>query len=237
MEFKLIGKTLYFPEKEILVIGDLHLGYEEMLKDQGMVLPFNQLETTKREIKEVMEKLKKQGHGLKKIVLMGDIKHHFHFQVGEKFSVRAFLLFLAQYVSNQNIILLKGNHDKVELDKKKYYDFYIKDEIIFVHGDRDFEEIYDDKIKIVVMSHMHPAILLKDKSGIKKEKFKCFLIGKHKKKKFFVVPSFFPLIEGTDLSQHKDGFSIVPNNKLKNFETFIVGENRIYDFGKFKDLD
>jgi len=38
MKFKLINKALYLPEKEILVIGDLHLGYEEMLRDLGLSL-------------------------------------------------------------------------------------------------------------------------------------------------------------------------------------------------------
>jgi len=243
MEFKLINKSLYLPEKEILVIGDLHLGYEEMLKAQGVMLPFNQLETTKKEIKETLEKLKKQGHGLKKIILLGDIKHHFNFNIEEKISVRAFLKFLSNYVSNQNIILIKGNHDKIELDKKKYYDFYIKDDIAFIHGDRSFPEIFDKKTKTIVMSHIHPAILLKDPKGIKKEKYKCFLIGKYKKKEFIVVPSFFPLIAGTEINElydsgkNKKDFSIIPKNKLKNFEIFIIGKNKVYNFGKFKNLD
>lgn len=241
-KFKLINKTLYFPEKEILVIGDLHLGYEEMLKEQGIMFPFNQLETTKKHIKSILEKLKKQGCGLKKIILLGDIKHYFNFQVGEKISVRAFLKFLSNYVANQNIILIKGNHDKIELDKKKYYDFYIKDDIAFIHGHKSFPKIFDKKIKTIVMGHLHPVALIKDPNGIKKEKYKCFLIGKYKKKEFIIVPSFFPLVKGTaindlyNLEKGKKQFSIIPKNKLKDFETFIIGKNKIYNFGKFKDL-
>ncbi len=236
---KFLSKTLYIPEHEFLVIGDLHLGYEQMLFKQGVKFPINQLKDTKKEIKKVLEKLKKQGYGLKKIILLGDIKHHFNFEIGEKISVREFLKFLSDYVSSQNIILIKGNHDKIELDKKKYHDFYIKENIAFIHGDRDFPEIWNKKIKTIIMSHIHPAILLKDPEGIKKEKYKCFLIGKYKKKEIIIVPSFFPLIAGSEPDEYRSGErwkQIIPKEKLKNFETYVIGKDKIYEFGKLKDI-
>ena len=236
-KYKFLSKTIYFPEHEILAIGDLHLGYEEMLKAQGLTLPINQLKTTKEDIKQILDKLKKQGHGLKKIILLGDIKHQFNFDIGEKISIREFLKFLSNYVSNQNIILIKGNHDKIEMRDKKYYNFYIKDDIIFTHGDKDFPELWDKEIKTIVMSHMHPSITLKDNSNIKREKYKCFLIGKYKRKQIIIVPSFLPMIEGGEIESYKQNFSIIPKSKLKNFKTFIIGEDKIYEFGKLKDLN
>src|SRR6056297_2682712 len=87
-EYRLIGKTVFFPEKGILAVGDLHLGYEEMLKSQGMVIPFNQVEIVKQELAEVFKNIEQNNEKLKKMVLLGDIKHHFSFQKGEKFEVR-----------------------------------------------------------------------------------------------------------------------------------------------------
>lgn len=237
--FKIINKSIYFPKQKVIAIGDLHLGYEEMMKSKGIVFPLNQLETTKKEISETMEKLRKQGHGLEKIVFLGDIKHHFGFDIGEKISIRAFIKFLTKYVSNQNIIFIKGNHDKIELENKKYYEHYIKDGVAFVHGDKEIPEILEKEVKTIVMSHMHPAITLRDPEGVKSEKYKCFLVGEYKNKQVIVVPSFLPFTEGSEVkdtfSEEKE-FSIVPNEKLQKFDTLILGEDKVYNFGKYGEL-
>ncbi len=239
MKYKFVNKSIYFPKQKILAIGDLHIGYEEMLRAQGIALPFNQLETTKNEIKEIIDKLKKQGYGLKKIILLGDIKHHFNFQIQEKNDIRNFIKFLEKFVTNQNIILIKGNHDKMEFGGKKYKDYCIQDGIAFTHGHKSFSEIFDKKVKTIVMSHIHPAVMLKDPNGIKREKYKCFLVGRYKRKNWIIVPSFFPLIEGSEINDYeeKKEFSIIPKNKLKNFKTFIIGKDKIYEFGELKKLD
>ena len=43
-EFIFIGKSVFFSDQEILAIGDLHLGYEQMLKKSGIGLPETQIE-------------------------------------------------------------------------------------------------------------------------------------------------------------------------------------------------
>ena len=90
------------------------------------------------------------------------------------------------------------------------------------------------------MSHIHPAVNLKDPNGIKREKFKCFLIGKYKRKDIIVVPSFFSLSEGSEPQEYSHGQrwkQMIPINKIRAFNTFVVGRNKIYDFGKFKNLN
>ncbi len=239
MKYKIISKTIFFPEKGILAIGDLHLGYEEMLRKQGLAVPFNQLDRTKEELTEIFSKIKKQGYELKKIVLLGDIKHHFNFDVQEKFEVRKFIVFLKKYVREGNIILIKGNHEKFELDKMTYLDYYLEDGLAFTHGDKMYKELLKKDIKVLVMGHVHPAINLKDPEGVKKEKYKCFLIGNFKKKELIIVPSFFPLVIGSEVDEMREGgeFSpIVSKKQMKNFKTFVVGKDRIYEFGKYKEI-
>jgi len=238
-EYILISKTIFFPEKGILAIGDLHLGYEEMLRNQGIIIPFNQIKITKKEIQEIINKIKSQKYKLKKIILLGDLKHHFEYQKSEKFVVREFIEFLKKFVSEENIIIIKGNHDIIKVAGLKYHGFYIVDDIIFIHGHKNYEKIYDKKIKTIVMSHIHPAVLLKEKKGVKKEKYKCFLIGEFKKKNIIILPSFFPLVEGTEISEefmYKEGWSIIPKKILLNLNAYIIGENKIYNFGKLKNL-
>ncbi|MFB6246167.1 MAG: metallophosphoesterase, partial [Candidatus Pacearchaeota archaeon] len=239
-EYKIIDKSIYFPKQEILALGDLHLGYEEMLKAQGLFFPLNQLQTTKEDIEKIMEKLRKRGHGLKKIILLGDIKHHFSFDIGEKISIRAFLKFLTKYVSNQNIIVIKGNHDTIEMENKKYHKYYIKDGLAFTHGDKTYEEIFSEEVKAIVMSHIHPAAIIRDPEGVKREKFKCFLIGRYKEKKIIITPSFLPMVEGSEINEYEDSSKweqVVPKENLSNFETLILGEDKVYNFGEYGGLN
>ena len=42
MKYEFISKAVFLPEKEILVIGDLHLGFENMLKKSGILIPETQ---------------------------------------------------------------------------------------------------------------------------------------------------------------------------------------------------
>jgi uncharacterized protein len=237
--FKLIGKTIFFPKQGILAIGDLHLGYTEMLRNQGIMIEHNQVEETKNELKPIIKNIKITSN-LKKIVLLGDIKHHFAFEKQEFFEIWNFLKFLEKEIGKENIILIKGNHDTYTLKDYQIQDYYIQNEIAFTHGDKTYPELFENKnIKTIIIGHIHPAVMVKDPQGIKREKFKCFLIGRYKRKEFIIVPSFFSITEGTifgEVGGRNLPGQIIPREKLKSFNTFIVGKFKIYDFGKFRDL-
>jgi hypothetical protein len=235
LDYEFFSKTLFFPKQGILAVGDLHLGYEKMLKAQGIMLPFNQLDDTKKELKEIIEKIDRKR--IKKIIFLGDIRHSFGFEKEEYFEVRNFLRFLEEEYSGIEIVLIKGNHDTIQKDIHR--DFYIEDGILFCHGDRYFFEMSDKKIKMIVMGHIHPAVIVSDNIGVKREKYKAFLVGGFKEKRIIVVPSFFQMIEGSEINEeyaYKDGWSIIPKKNLKNFDTYVVGEDEVYKFGKFGEL-
>jgi len=236
--FTFISKTVFFPKEGILAIGDLHLGYEPMLREQGIMLNFNQLKNTKKELEIIIKKIKAL-FSLKKIVLLGDMKHNFGFQKSELFDLRNFLKFLENFLSKEDIILIRGNHDKFTLNNYELRDVYVSSdgEIAFTHGHLWFKELEDKKVKTIVIGHIHPAIVIGDKVGIKREKYKCFLVGKYKRKQFIVVPSFFPLIAGSEIKELYTGGKhepIVKNKILKKFDSYVVGKDRIYNFGKYK---
>jgi hypothetical protein len=242
--YVLINKSLFFPSSGTLAISDLHLGYEHMLKTSGFEFPINQLEETQKELEIILSEIKRNGFAIKKIVILGDLKHHFNFEIEEKYRVREFLNFLEKKLnmSEKNIILLKGNHEKIELDKKRYRDFYIdkKEKIAFAHGDKSFPEIIEKEINTLVLGHLHPAVYVSDTKNHKKEKFKCFLIGKWKNKNCIILPSFLQIIEGTDIrnssNKKDDKFLIIPKKQLLKFRAFVVGENKVYDFGKLEKI-
>ncbi len=235
-----IGKTLFFPRQEILAVGDLHLGYELMLRQSGVNLPEMQIKETIEDLKKSLSEIKSRGFKIKKIIFLGDIKHYFGFEYEEKKSFNKVLEFLKDYFDEKDIILIKGNHDMAEYSGKRMRNYYIRDGIAFIHGHRDSLRIYDKKIKTIVIGHLHPSVIISDKANVKREKFKCFLAGNMKGKELIILPSFFEIIEGTSINDYKEEyqnyFSIVPKKVMLNLEVFVIGKDETYDFGKVKDL-
>jgi len=237
-DFEFINKCVFIPKQGILVIGDLHLGYEYMLRETGSLIPATQFSETKKDLKAVFLGLKEQKKKIKKVIFLGDVKHFFPFNKGEKNLFLNLLLLIGEYVDRENIIVLKGNHEKTaEIADKQLFDYYIEEDIAFIHGDQEFKEAFNKNISTIIMGHLHPAITLVDNQKIKAEKYKCFLIGKYKDKEIIILPSFLPLVEGTSLNEYlREGSCIIPSKDIKKFNVFIVGENNVFNFGKLNKL-
>ncbi len=86
---------------------------------------------------------------------------------------------------------------------------------------------------MIVAGHRHPAVVLGDR--YKTERYKCFLVGKYKKKKIIVLPSFFPFVEGSEISEIEDNRMFIPEKNLREFEAYVVGEE-VYCFGKVGEI-
>ena len=139
------------------------------------------------------------------------------------------------------LILIKGNHDTIlgpiaREKGLKLKEFYVKKDICFIHGNREIKICKNRKIKTLIMGHKHPAITIKKEA--KKEKYKCFLVGKWKRKEIVILPSFFPLVEGSDVfSDALEDTRLVFNFKLKEFEVYIpISVDEVLKFGKVKDV-
>jgi len=237
-----IGKTLFFPKEKILVIGDLHLGFEKMLRKAGLEFPIEQFEGIKEEIEKTIKHIKARYGKIDKIILLGDLKHHYSFELEERKELNQLVSFLRKYVENENrIIFIRGNHEKNDKNGK-YVDYHIEKDIVFVHGDRDFLDLYDKRINLIVMGHLHPSVTLRDEMKIRNEKYKCFLVGRHKKKEVVILPSFLSLTEGIAANEMdeimKNDFSIITREELEDFEVFVcrgVGEEAL-GFGKLGEM-
>jgi putative SbcD/Mre11-related phosphoesterase len=238
-EFDLINKAIYFSKTKTLAIGDLHLGHEFTFRESGSLMPATQMSSTKKELNKIFEKLKKEKKEIDKVIFLGDVKHFFSYEKGEKNRFLDLINLVTKYVKRENILVIKGNHEKMaKIADKILVDFYVLEDTIFIHGDVFYEEILDKKIKNVVMGHLHPAIVLQDPAKIKQERYKCYLIGSYKLKRFFILPSFIPTIEGALVNSYiSDSHSIIPSKSLQNFEVFIIGKDKIYEFGKLKKLN
>ena len=236
MEIKYIGKCLLVEEnkKRILVIGDLHLGYEEALNTSGVFVGRKMFGEMIEDLEEIFGVVGK----VDKIVLLGDVKHDFGSILKQEWSdVLKLFDFLAKW--GDEIIVIKGNHDNYikNITGKRnveVYDYYIFEKYCFAHGDKDFEILRDKKIEYWIVGHAHPAIKLSD--GVKIEKYKCFLSGKYKGKKIIIIPSFFEYSAGSDVRE--SDLNLAWNFNINKFELGVVGEDlKVLDFGLLKDLD
>ena len=224
---EIIGTALWLKKEQILVINDLHLGYEEALHRKGILVPKFQLQEM---IAQATAITKKTSPLL--IILNGDLKHEFGSILKQECKeVLQFLHFLSQQCTE--IIIIQGNHDPIikplaEKRKIKVVKEYGIGDIILVHGDK----LVETKAKTLIIGHEHPAITIR--RGGKWEKYKCFLKGKWKRKEIIAVPSFNPLLEGTDILKEEVLSPFL--EEIMNFEVFVVGKEEIFSFGKVKDV-
>jgi len=240
--YQFIKESLFFQEQGILVIGDLHIGYDVMLRQSGVLIPERQIEETMERLEKIFEKIESQNQRIKKIIFLGDIKHSFGFEFEERKDFDQIMDFLKQRFSEENIILIKGNHDTIDYSfEGKMVDTHVEEGVVFLHGHKSFPEVFDKTTNLIVMGHLHPSVVLQENPGIKKENYKCFLTGKYKKKDVIVLPSFLGIIEGSKVNEYANklekDFSIIPKKDLLKFKVHVVGENETYSFGKVKDFD
>lgn len=241
-KYEFIHKTLFFPEQGILVIGDLHIGYEHALTQSGVLLPEQQVKETIKNLEMTIEKIKSKKWKLKKIVFLGDIKHFFSYEYAEKANFYKVMDFLKEHLAEEDIIVIRGNHDTMDYTYGDMEDFHIEGNIAFVHGHMPFKEAFAKEIKTVVLGHLHPSVILSENPGVKTETYKCFLTGFSRGKEFIIVPSFLEFYEGTPVNYYDDdyieSFSIIPKKDMMKFQIHVVGEDgNAYDFGRIMDLN
>jgi len=233
-------------ENEILVLGDFHIGYDKSIEKD--FFPETQFKEIIKSLEGIFDLLTKDNVIIKKIIILGDLKHEFgkisNVEWGEGLKL---LDYLEGKVDNncegKKIILIRGNHDNIldPITRKrniKIRDYYKIKTICFMHGDKLFESSLEG-VNILILGHLHPAITLKEK--YKQEKYKCFLKGMWKKKLVYIIPSFNPVNFGFDLGEglDKNNFKfIIEDKNLKEFEVIIYNpkEDKEYSFGKIKGL-
>ncbi len=225
-EIKIVNLGLVY--KDNLIIGDLQLGYEEHLQQRGVLLPKFQLKNILDKLEKIFKKIK-----VKRVIINGDIKHEFGSILNQEWTDS---LNLFDFLSNkvEEIVLIRGNHDIVlgPIAKKrniKIIDSWNDENVTIVHGHKIPKKLN----KIIIIGHEHPAISFKEKPN---EKFKCFLVGKYKKNKLIVTPSFHDLTKGSDITKNKH-LSPFLEKGVKNFECYIVSKDEVKFFGKVKNLN
>ena len=233
--------ALYLKKENIMVIGDVHLGYEEAMAKHGVFMPRFQFKDTISRLEKIFSLLQQRIKGLKKekleaVVVNGDLKHDFGTISDQEWrEILKFIDFLLEHAGQ--VILIKGNHDikLAPIARKRgivvVENIAINDKFIChgheVHASKEFE-----KSKVVIVGNEHPAVSLRD--GARSELYKCFVVGKWKSKKMIVMPSFNQITIGTDILKEKFISPFMQQN-LSSFEVFVVGD-QVYHFGKVRNI-
>jgi len=226
-----IGLALYLKEHKALILADVHIGFEESLEKQGVLVPRFHLKDILSRIDAILKALP-----VKLIIFNGDLKHEFGKITKQEWRELTRLFeFLKDKV--EKIVIVKGNHDvslgpvalREGISMVKEYSL---GDILITHGDA----LVDKKspCKILIMGHEHPAVSLKAEGRV--ERYKCFIKGKYGNKILIAQPSFHQFTEGTDVLQ---GSFLSPLLKVcKNMVVFIhdAKKNEVLPFGKLDEL-
>lgn len=219
-----------------LIITDIHIGFEEALNKQGILMPRFQFP----EIIERMNKIFRYLGNKKfsKVIVNGDLKHEFGtISVQEWRNVLRFLDFLGRHCNET--VIIKGNHDTAlrPIAEKRGIKLaddieikYKKNSILVTHGDKI--PANTEKYSAIIIGHEHPAVSLKH--GSRAELYKCYLVGKYKKTNLIVQPSLNLVNEGADIMKEKLLSPFLQHN-LDDFSVFVV-EDKVYKFGRFGRL-
>jgi uncharacterized protein len=229
--------SLYLKEEKILILADLHIGQEDAMTREGMLIPRFQFKDILSKTEKLLNKLKPRT-----VILNGDIKHEFQgISREENKKIQQYIDFISK---RARLIIIKGNHDNIlePITKRKGIDlveFYVAGNIFIAHGDKVFnnEEFY--KSRILIIGHEHCSIGLGE--GNRVEYYKGFLKGHYQdkkgtKKEIIVMPSLNPLTEGTDVLRDKTHSPYLKNVNIDNFEVWIVENEEVFYFGKLKGL-
>jgi putative SbcD/Mre11-related phosphoesterase len=176
-------------DEGIVVIADLHLGFESVLEEGGLHLPRMQNQTMRDMIERIVER-----YSPSKFVILGDLKHEFSRNLPQEWGEVQRLLSLMQ--EERELVVVRGNHDNYLATISSRLGIDMVDEfraggIGFVHGH------VDTSLRPLVMGHEHPSVRLFDTVGAY-VKMPCFV---HlPTERILVLPAFSPLASGTDFT-------------------------------------
>ncbi|MBI4145594.1 metallophosphoesterase [Candidatus Woesearchaeota archaeon] len=232
-----IDLAIYLPVHETLVLSDLHMGFEESLNAQGVLVPRTHYKDLVDRLELIFAELKNRRQRVSQVVITGDLKHEFGgIRRQEWKDVSRIVDYLLRRV--ERLVLIKGNHD-VQLGPiatRRGLEL-VKDvrlgDVLIIHGDQEPNDLKG--VTTIIMGHEHPAIGLR--SGTRVERFKCYLVGRYKRKTLIVQPSANLLTEGSDVMKEQT-LSPLLSKDILSFKAFVLDDKKreLLDFGVIRRL-
>lgn len=154
-------------EGKVLVVADLHLGFEKKLAFKGINLP-TQSTRTLQSLTKMINQVKAE-----KIVIVGDVKHGVaKILPYEWIDIPRFFEKLVKQV--REVLLIPGNHDAglasllpSEVKVTSSRGLYLKDDKIYLMHGHTWPNVEAFHSNILIMGHQHLTFELKDDSGLR----------------------------------------------------------------------
>lgn len=163
---------IFWQEKNILLISDVHLGKIAHFRKHGLAIPENAIVENFNRLDEIVELFIPE-----KIIFLGDL---FHSTINTEWNLFAYWVHKTQ----AKIILVEGNHDII--DQQNYSDLNIEihkqliiDDFLLTHHPVENDWFFN------FCGHLHPGIKLRD-LGRQSLKLSCFF----RKQKQLILPAF-----------------------------------------------
>lgn len=186
-------RCLLLRDGRTAVLGDLHLGYEKALEDEGLYLPRTNTETIRKALNRILSKYEPEH-----VVLLGDIKHDFR---RSKFEAREEVTRVMRLLTEAaQVTVIKGNHDNFLQNTLNETGLMLVD-YADICGFRLEHGHVDSGVRPVIIGHEHPSVRIPGavSGGMK---LQCFVHAKEDG--VIVLPPFSPLSSGNDLSMDAD---------------------------------
>lgn len=173
--FLLPNKAVYWPDKEMLILADSHLGKVSHFRKAGIGVPLDAKNENWRKLNDLIE-----SHNPKSVYFLGDLFHSTYNNEWQELEE-----FMAIF-SEVEFHLVLGNHDI--LDESVYLNSRLKvtercihDEFLFTHHplEKPEGELFN------FCGHIHPSVLLSGKAR-QRVKLSCFYITEQQ----MIFPAF-----------------------------------------------
>ncbi|MFP4142203.1 MAG: metallophosphoesterase [Thermoplasmata archaeon] len=221
---------------DILIIADLHIGYERELEEKGINIP----EQSQKMIEKVSKILEKEGSD--RLVINGDFKHNIPKATWQEYedvpeAVDEWLKLV------EEIHLVKGNHDG---GIEEYLPSDVKvhgsrgaviNGVGFFHGHAIPREEVISTGNIVV-AHCHPAVTLRDTLDNKKKKecwIKLNFQYKGEEGKAIIMPHLNHLLGG--ISVNEEGYlgPFLKNAELSEEKVYLLDGTNLGPIDSFRN--
>lgn len=221
------SRCLVLDDGPTVVFGDLHLGYESALEEEGMYIPRMNTDSIRDAINNILSEYEP-----KRVVLLGDIKHDF--KRSKREAQREVTMIMELLMEAADVIVIKGNHDNFLQNILSGLGLLAVD-YVDMAGFRMEHGHQDSKVRPVIIGHEHPSVRIPGEMG-GGMKIQCFV---HQKEEgIIVLPPFSPFSSGNDLVP--DGKAIMApalsSSDHQEADLYGVSEVGIIRLGKLKDV-
>ena len=218
-------RCVLLEEGRTAVIGDLHLGYETSLEDEGIFLPRINTGGIRDGVNCIISRYEPE-----QIVLLGDIKHDFR---RSKYGTSSEVLGILEIMNEAaDTLVIKGNHDNYIQNILEGAGMLAVD-YVDIAGFRLEHGHVDSGKRPVIIGHEHPAVRVPGTGG---GKIHCFVLAREEG--VLVLPPFSPLSLGSDLLTEGTVMSpALRDADVGNSEIYGISDLGIMELGTLSSLE